>query len=181
MGILLSATQRQELLGCHRKERDKRVADRIKAVLWRDEGLTCAEIAVRLFLSEEGVRQQVGDYLREERLAPDNGGSESKLTAAQTVELVAHLERNFSNATRNSGESCPKMTILYSWMGYIRHMPCASHAAGFARVCARKFLPMAARNGSIYWAHLTLKKWCSVRRNMTRLTPRVLSHFLCIF
>src|SRR5476649_2776482 len=92
MGILLSDTERLDLLARHRGERDKRVADRIKAVIWRDDGMTYAQIAALLFLSDEGVRQHLKDYEDSSRLAPANGGSESKLDSAQTVELLAHLD-----------------------------------------------------------------------------------------
>ena len=49
----------------HRGERDGRVRDRIKAVLLRDDGMSYGEIARVLFLSDEGVRQQIEDYLRQ--------------------------------------------------------------------------------------------------------------------
>src|SRR5271156_2476448 len=92
MGTLLNAEQRQELMFRHRTERDKRVADRIKAVIWRDDGMSHAQIAALLFLSDEGVRQHLKDYEDSAKLAPENGGSASKLDAAQTVELLAHLD-----------------------------------------------------------------------------------------
>ncbi len=46
MGRILAADEREGLLARHRRERDGRVKDRIKAVLWRDDGLTYSEIAV---------------------------------------------------------------------------------------------------------------------------------------
>src|SRR5665213_834099 len=92
MGILLSEAQRQELAARHRTERDKRMADRIKAVIWRDDGMTYAQIAALLFLSDEGVRQHLKDYEDSGKLRPANGGSESKLDVAQTIELLAHLD-----------------------------------------------------------------------------------------
>ena len=65
----------------HRGERDGRVGDRIKAVLLRDDGMSYGEIARVLFLSDEGVRQQIEDYLRQNgKLQPENGGSEARLT-----------------------------------------------------------------------------------------------------
>jgi transposase len=76
----------------HRKERDRRVADRIKAVLLRDKGYSYEEIAEVLFLSDEGVRKHVTDYLQEQKLAPENGGSEPELNAEDTAKLLAHLE-----------------------------------------------------------------------------------------
>lgn len=38
------------------------------------------------------MRRQLKDYINSKKLKPENGGSESHLTAAQTSELIAHLE-----------------------------------------------------------------------------------------
>ncbi len=92
MGTLLTPEQRETLLIRHRGERDRRVADRIKAVLLRDAGLSYEQIAHVLFLSDEAVRKHVGDFLSEAKLAPENGGSEPKLDEKQTAKLLAHLE-----------------------------------------------------------------------------------------
>jgi hypothetical protein len=57
MGTILSADERKDLLARHKRERDRRVADRIKAVLLPDDGMSYSEIARVLFLSDEGVRR----------------------------------------------------------------------------------------------------------------------------
>jgi transposase len=49
------AAQGKELLALHRKERTSRYADRLKAVLWRDEGRSRQEIAHLLFRDEDTV------------------------------------------------------------------------------------------------------------------------------
>jgi len=92
MGYILPDELHIALRERHRKERDGRVKDRLKAVLLRDKGYSYEEIAEVLFLSDEGVRRQVADYLREEKLAPENGGSEPRLGADDTTKLAAHLE-----------------------------------------------------------------------------------------
>jgi uncharacterized protein YeeX (DUF496 family) len=80
MGTILNAEERKDLLVRHRGERDGRIRDRIKAVLLRDDGMSYGEIARVLFLSDEGVRQQIEDYLRQNgKLQPENGGSEARL------------------------------------------------------------------------------------------------------
>jgi hypothetical protein len=62
------------------------------AVLLRDDGMSYGEIARVLFLSDEGVRQQIEDYLRQNgKLQPENGGSEARLTDEQAKKLEAHL------------------------------------------------------------------------------------------
>lgn len=90
----LNPSERAELLVRHRRERDGRVKDRIKAVLLRDDGWSYEAIAEALFLSDEGVRQQIQDYVGSEgkKLAPENGGSKSFLTQEETQELREHLE-----------------------------------------------------------------------------------------
>ena len=75
----LSELERRKLIIQHRRERDKRVCDRIKAVLAYDDGYSYAEIAHLLLLDDETIRRHVKDYCETKKLAPENGGSESKL------------------------------------------------------------------------------------------------------
>ena len=58
----LTDNERADLLKQHKKERDGRVRDRIKAVLLRDEGWTWMQIAHALLLSEEALRSHLKDY-----------------------------------------------------------------------------------------------------------------------
>ncbi len=92
MGMIIPDELHRELYARHRKERDGRVKDRIKAVLLRDRGYSYEEIAEVLMISDEGARQQVSDYLREEKLVPENGGSDPQLNTEETIKLLAHLE-----------------------------------------------------------------------------------------
>jgi transposase len=94
MGVILPDELHIALRERHRKERDGRVKDRIKAVLLRDKGYSYEEIAEVLFLSDEAVRQHVADYLHEQKLAPENGGSEPNLNADQTAKLLSHLQEH---------------------------------------------------------------------------------------
>lgn len=138
MGILLSETQRQELVARHRTERDKRMADRIKAVIWRDDGMTYTQIAALLFLSDEGVRQHLKDYEDSGKLRPANGGSESKLDVAQTIELLAHLDAHlYIKASEICAYAQERYGISYSesgmkdWLarnGFTFHQPCGTPA-----------------------------------------------------
>ena len=90
--MLLEPEQRLSLLVRHRGERDRRVADRIKAVLLRDDGYSYEQIAQVLFLSDEAIRKHIDDFVRENKLKPGNGGSEARLDRAQTSKLLAHLD-----------------------------------------------------------------------------------------
>jgi transposase len=94
MSNILTPTVRSELLKRHRNERDGKIRDRIKAILLRDDGLTYVEIARVLFLSDEGIRKKVEDYLQHEKLKLESGGTESKLNAEQTKALITYLEEN---------------------------------------------------------------------------------------
>ena len=78
----------------HRYEGDKRVADRIKAVLLKNEGWKNKAIAQALRIHEETVRYYITDWSADEKLKPENGGSYSKLDASQSGELELHLEES---------------------------------------------------------------------------------------
>jgi transposase len=92
MSGFLTEEQRALLIAQHRGDRDRRVCDRIKAVLLYDEGWCLEKIAHALLLSDEAIRKHIKDYQTAQKLKPANGGSTSKLTAAQQQDLVAHLE-----------------------------------------------------------------------------------------
>lgn len=88
----LNAQERAQLIKQHRKERDKKLCDRIKAVLAYDDGYTYSEIAKILLLDDETIRRHIHDYFSKHKLAPENGGSQSYLNESQTAELIEHLE-----------------------------------------------------------------------------------------
>jgi len=94
MKNLLSDEQRSQLRLQHKKERDKRVCDRIKAVLLSDEGWSTQQIAHVLLLSDEAIRQHILDYQKEHKLKPENGGSIEKLSDQQSKLLEAHLHEH---------------------------------------------------------------------------------------
>ncbi len=94
MNYKLSEGTKLALREHHKKERDGRVRDRIKAVLLHDKGWTYQEIAEALLLSHEAIRQHINDYYSDQKLKPENGGSESKLTSHQLEALEKHLEIN---------------------------------------------------------------------------------------
>ena len=87
----LSCEIKQALEDQHKKERDKRICDRIKAVLLRSEGWTFEQIAQALRIHHETVRTHVDDYEKEAKLKPQNGGSKSLLNDEQATQLDHHL------------------------------------------------------------------------------------------
>ena len=91
MEKILTPQEREKLIQRHKKERDGRVRDRIKAVLAYDDGYNYSEIARILLLDDETIRRHIEGYLKEKRLFPANGGSDSKLNDRETRELIDHL------------------------------------------------------------------------------------------
>lgn len=92
MGNELTPAERKKLIKSHRKERDGRVRDRIKAVLAYDDGYSYSEIARILLLDDETIRRHIKDYFSEKKLSTDNGGSDSNLNFIETEQLITHLE-----------------------------------------------------------------------------------------
>ncbi len=87
----LNEEQKEYLELRHRYEGDKRVADRIKAVLLKNEGWKNKAIAQALRIHEETVRYYITDWTSDEKLKPENGGSYSKLNDTQSRALELHL------------------------------------------------------------------------------------------
>jgi transposase len=87
----LSRQVRNNLIARHRKERDGKVRDRIKAVLAYDDGYSYSEIAKILLLDDETVRRHIDDYYNNNKLDIESGGSQSKLTKVETEKLITHL------------------------------------------------------------------------------------------
>jgi transposase len=90
--IFLSDVERDQLRAQHRRERDGRVRDRIKAVLLYDKGWSIAAIAEALLLSEDAIREHITEYRESKKLKPENGGSAEKLSLEQSAELEQHLQ-----------------------------------------------------------------------------------------
>lgn len=72
MKQFLSLEERDKLKIQHRKERDKRICDRIKAVLLFDDGWNYQEIAHVLLLSDEAVKQYIQEYCNSQKLRPES-------------------------------------------------------------------------------------------------------------
>jgi transposase len=92
MKIDLTQATWESLEKQHRQERDKNVADRIKAVLLAAEGWTQTQIAQALRIDRNTIHQYLKDYVTQGKLKHGNGGSEQKLNAEQAKALIAHLE-----------------------------------------------------------------------------------------
>ncbi|MBS4167415.1 helix-turn-helix domain-containing protein [Parachlamydia sp. AcF125] len=85
--------ERPRLRAQHKKERDKRVCDRIKAVLLHDKGWSFPQIAEALLLSDEAVWNHIEEYKISKKLKPQNSGSSEKLSNSRTFNLSAKQRR----------------------------------------------------------------------------------------
>ena len=77
----------------HKQERDGRIRDRIKAVLLHDKGWLPQQIAEAMLISDQAARNHIEDYKASQKLKPRNGGSDEKLSKAESEKLEAHLEQ----------------------------------------------------------------------------------------
>ena len=68
--------------------------DRIRCVLLAADDWTTAMIAKSQLIDETTVRRHLHDWLNDEKLKPESGGSDSHLSEAQTVELITYLTDN---------------------------------------------------------------------------------------
>lgn len=89
----LTPEERQYLINGHNMSGKRRSCDRIKAVLLRDDGYSYSEIARILLRNDETIRRHIDDYFSKNKLAPQNGGSESNLNNDQTEKLISHLQK----------------------------------------------------------------------------------------
>ena len=89
--VVLTPEQKVDLEALHDASRDKRVCDRIKAVLLRSEGWSTPVIAQALRLHETTIIRHINDFLTKNKLKPVNGGSQSYLSPEQSEEVTTHL------------------------------------------------------------------------------------------
>lgn len=129
----LSAQQEQELRALHRKERDGRIRDRLKAVLLANRGWTYLMISEALMIDDQTVSQHISEYKETGKLKPENGGSQSKLDEAESQALATHLEATLYTKNRDicayvEATFGKKYTIsgMQSWMrghGFVYKKP----------------------------------------------------------
>lgn len=110
MRIIISQQEKEELEIQHRKERDGRIKDRIKAVLLYSEGWKQNQIAQALRIHPETVHDHLEEYKNSKKLKPVNGGSASQLTQDQTNDIIAHLE---TNTYSKAAEICAYIKEIY--------------------------------------------------------------------
>jgi transposase len=90
----LTDEERLQLRVQHKRERDKRICDRIKAVLLHDKCWSIQQIAEALLLSDEAIRNHIEEYKISKKLKPESGGSIEKLSNKQSHQLETHLQEH---------------------------------------------------------------------------------------
>ena len=83
--FFLDEKERDQLKAQHKRERDGRIRDRIKAVLLYDKGWSVPAIADALLLSDDAIQNHIIEYRESKKLKPQSGGSIEKLSFEQSV------------------------------------------------------------------------------------------------
>ena len=96
-GLTLTAEESQLLRNAHRRCKDKRAADRIKAIYSLGNGQSAEDVMYILMVDEETLRNYVKRYQEggiDELRKNHYKGSEARLSEAEREELSHHLEKN---------------------------------------------------------------------------------------
>jgi transposase len=123
MNKILTPIERSELLIRHKTERDKRVADRIKAVILHDDGWSSARISEALLIDDATIRFYIKTYLVEKRVTPNHKGSSPLLTVLESAALAQHLEdhlyvkiKDIQHYVREIFQKELSVPTLYQWL-----------------------------------------------------------------
>jgi transposase len=97
MNIVLTSSQREEIKQLHRFCKQRRFADRLKALLLLDKGFSCVEVGHILLLDDDTVRGYANQYLNQgaqSLLSDNNKGTSPFLKLGQLELLDLHLSDN---------------------------------------------------------------------------------------
>jgi len=97
MNIKLTQIEREELKKLHKSCSVKRYADRLKALLLLDNGLSCVEVGEILLLDDDTIRKYRTQYLNfgaKSLLEDNNKGTSSYLNDVELESLDRHLDQN---------------------------------------------------------------------------------------
>jgi transposase len=92
MQISLTYQEKSTLESRHKKCSDKRECDRIKAILLSDEGWSSAMISQALRKHQTSIIRHLNDYVSQQKVTSENGGSDSYLNEVQTEFIIKHLD-----------------------------------------------------------------------------------------
>ena len=92
MQNILTPSKRAEFEKLVRSTKNIDEKDRLRTILAYDEGHDVRDIADILKISDSTTYNYINDYLRQNKIAHSpRGGSDSKLTVSQEIELIGHL------------------------------------------------------------------------------------------
>jgi transposase len=121
---ILNIDQRKKLLYLHRTTKNKRYADRIKAILLFDDGYNKTEISKILFIERRSIGKYINKYLKKGTkalLKDNNSGTTPKLNGKQIEELKEALRNNmFSTAKEVAEYVIEKYRIYYPQQSMVK-------------------------------------------------------------
>lgn len=94
MKITLSTEEKRVLEEKQKKTFNRKIADKIKAVLLRSEGWSISKIAQALRLYADTISRYLSEYINNGSFNFNYRGSKEQLTSKQSEELTTHLEAN---------------------------------------------------------------------------------------
>ena len=97
MKLKLTEEEKAKIKQLHKRCKERRHADKLKALLMLDEGFSCVEIGRLLLLDDDTIRNYREQYLNfgaEHLLTDKNKGRSFYLSTLQVEELEHHLEIN---------------------------------------------------------------------------------------
>ena len=134
---ILSKFERDTLIHHHRIEKSGEVKDRLKVVLWYDDGKTHEEIARLLFIDITTSIRHLDDYSKG-KTNKNSGGSDSKLTLKQSEELIGLIkDKLYTNVFEIINICKIKFNIEYTRTGMTDWL----NRNGFAYMKANEVLP----------------------------------------
>ena len=92
--VQLTSGEKRELESRHKKVRDGRERDRIKAVLLSAEDWSTSKIAQALRKHESSIVRYLNDFIQNGKLSSESGGSDGYLNDEDRQRLIQHLCEN---------------------------------------------------------------------------------------
>ena len=121
MNVKLSQEEKNKIKKLHRSCKQRRYADKLKAILLLDAGFSCVEVGQILLLDDDTIRKYRNIYLSqgtEFLLSDNNKGITSFLTSEQLETLEKHLTTNvYTDSKGVVVWICNEFGIRYSCSG----------------------------------------------------------------
>ena len=121
MNVKLSQEEKNKIKKLHRSCKQRRYADKLKAILLLDAGFSCVEVGQILLLDDDTIRKYRNIYLSqgtEFLLSDNNKGTTSFLTSEQLETLEKHLTTNvYTDSKGVVVWICNEFGIRYSCSG----------------------------------------------------------------